>query len=89
MRLAAGMLQELPVYFAATSDGSLHCGSIQRGEFVNRVTDAERLPDVSPDKRSNRTVDFLVSRNVRACLVLRERIRRHYRSTEKPARLLQ
>ena len=24
MRLAAGMLQELPVYFAATSDGSLH-----------------------------------------------------------------
>ena len=26
--LAAGMLQELPVYFAATSDGSLHFGSI-------------------------------------------------------------
>ena len=57
MRLAAGMLQELPVYFAATSDGSLHSGSIQRGEFVNRVTDAERLPDVSPDKRRNRSFD--------------------------------
>jgi hypothetical protein len=28
MRLAAGMRQELPVYFAATSDGSLHAGSI-------------------------------------------------------------
>jgi hypothetical protein len=28
MRLAAGMLQELPVYFAATFDGSLHSGSI-------------------------------------------------------------
>jgi hypothetical protein len=25
---AAGMLQELPEYFAATSDGSLHFGSI-------------------------------------------------------------
>jgi len=28
MRLAAGVLQELPVYFAAASDGSLHSGSI-------------------------------------------------------------
>ena len=28
MRLGAGMLQELPVYFAATSDGSRHLGSI-------------------------------------------------------------
>ena len=28
MRLAAGMLQELPVYFAAASDGSLHSASI-------------------------------------------------------------
>src|SRR5271168_527966 len=28
MRLAAGVLQELPVYFAATSDGALHSGSI-------------------------------------------------------------
>jgi hypothetical protein len=28
MWLAAGMLQELPVYFAATTDGSLHFGSI-------------------------------------------------------------
>ena len=28
MRLAAGMLQELPKHFAATSDGSLHSGSL-------------------------------------------------------------
>ena len=28
MRLAAGMLQELPENFAATSDGSLHSGSL-------------------------------------------------------------
>jgi len=28
MRLAARMLQELPVYFSTTSDGSLHLGSI-------------------------------------------------------------
>ena len=29
MRLASGMLEELPIYFAATSDGTLHFGSIQ------------------------------------------------------------
>jgi hypothetical protein len=28
MRLAAGMLQELPVDFAATSDGALHSASL-------------------------------------------------------------
>jgi hypothetical protein len=28
MRLAAGMLQKLPKYFAATSDSSFHCGSL-------------------------------------------------------------
>jgi hypothetical protein len=28
MRMVSGMLQELPVYFAATSDGALHSGII-------------------------------------------------------------
>jgi hypothetical protein len=28
MRMASSMLQQLPIYFAATSDGSFHVGSI-------------------------------------------------------------
>src|SRR5258708_35017073 len=39
MRLAAGMLQELPNHFAATSHGSLHSGSLQgTNAQINRPT---------------------------------------------------
>src|SRR5690242_10014146 len=55
MRLPAGMLQELPVHSAAASHGALHSESIYRSGSVNRVTEAERLLDVSPYKPTCRT----------------------------------
>lgn len=51
MRLAAGLLEELPVHFAATLDGSLHSMSLFGDESAIQVSDAERLTEVSPERR--------------------------------------
>ncbi len=51
IRLAAGMLQELAVYFATTSDDPLHSGSILRCGRANRAAGAQRLPDAAPNSR--------------------------------------
>jgi hypothetical protein len=95
MRLAAGMLQELPVYFAATSDGSLSLQEYKRGEFVNRVTDAGRLLEVSPDKRGYRTSGVLV-RHLSGNPTYRElaicfranRVREYIRVTNRTSRIV-
>src|SRR6516164_4713952 len=56
MRLAAGMLQNLPIYLAATPDGSLHCGSmfchhfpcVRKGpSFISSVQESSTRPAVA------------------------------------------
>jgi hypothetical protein len=57
MRLATGMLQQLPKHFAATLDGSLHCESLKVDEYANQAPD-EGLSDLAPfsDKLAARRI---------------------------------